>query len=111
MDIEELERPGRAKGPDRDRNCSPFQPNILFNSLPGYPLAKSEKVPELAISFDAFMNPAQAFRASEPPTLMRRTPRSSACVRDISEKPINKLTGLGCFTTAAISSFVLMPGA
>src|SRR5258708_22670986 len=107
--LESWREPWPSRSPERQT----FQPNISFNSPPGYPLAKSVKVPELAISFAAFINPAQAFRTSEPPTLMRRTPGSFACVSDISKKPINKLTGLGCtaFTTAAICSFVLMPGA
>jgi hypothetical protein len=59
------------------------------------------------------MKPPQAERASEPPTLMRRTPRSSAGFSDRPDAPIRRLTGFGCtaFTTADICSLVLMPGA
>jgi len=58
------------------------QLNILFNSPPGKLLANSENVPFSAISFDDFMKPAQATRASVPPTLMRRTPRAPASASD-----------------------------
>ena len=70
-------------------------------------------VPCSAISFDAFMKPVHAVRASAPPTLMRRTPRSPATFSDGPAAPTRRLTGFGCtaFTTAEISSAVAMPGA
>ena len=73
---------------------------------------------ELALRGDLrapiWMTACMATRASVPPTLMRRTPSAA---RSSTVKPkaplLRKFTGFGAtaFTTAAISSRVLMPGA
>ena len=59
-------------------------------------MPSSVKVPFSAISFAARMKPPQAARASEPPTLMRRTPRSAASCKDRPDAPISRLNGFGC---------------
>jgi hypothetical protein len=102
-----------AAGPHRPAAPIARQPNILFNSTPEYPCPSSVKVPFSAISRAARMKPLHAVRASEPPTLMRRTPSAAAYVTERPEAPIGRLTGLGCtaFTIAEISSLVLTPGA
>ena len=51
--------------------------NNLLSAAKGAPCARLSKRPCSAISSAAAMNPPQAARASEPPTLTRRTPRSS----------------------------------
>jgi len=52
------------------------------------------------------MKPAQAVRASEPPTLMRRTPRSVASCSERPDVADQQIDGLWmhAFTTAAMSS-------
>ena len=50
----------------------------LVQFAAGITLAELVEVPCSAISCAARMKPAQAVRASEPPTLIRRTPRSAA---------------------------------
>ena len=55
-----------------------------------------------------------ATRASEPPTLMRRTPIAAISLTvNPSAPPSRKFTGFGAtaFTTASICSRVVMPGA
>jgi len=65
------------------------------------------------ICFAARMKPPQAERASEPPTLMRRTPIAA---RSLTVKPnaplLRKLIGLpaAALTVASMCSRVLMPG-
>src|SRR5215469_5290484 len=76
--------------------------------------AKPSNLPSRAISVATRMKACMATRASEPPTLMRRTPIPA---RSATVKPkaplLRKLTGLGAtaLTTASICSRVLMPGA
>ena len=83
-------------------------------SVLGAASAKALKLPASMICFAARMNPPHAERASDPPTLMRRTP-SSAQSLTVSALgvPISRLTGFGATacTTAAICSRVEMPGA
>src|SRR5258705_9016757 len=84
------------------------QLNILFNPPPKYPLPNSLNVPFSAISRAARMKPPHAVRASEPPTLMRRTPRSAASATERPDAPIRRFTGLGC--TAVTAADFLSPG-
>ena len=51
-------------------------------------------MPCSAISFAALMKPAQAVRASEPPTLIRRTPRSAASCTERPERADQKIDRL-----------------
>src|SRR6185437_1213499 len=75
--------------------------------------AKPSNVPSLAISVAVLMKACVATRASEPPTLMRRTPMSA---RSLTVRPnaplLRKLIGFGAtaLTVASICSRVLMPG-
>src|SRR5207247_413337 len=50
-----------------------------FSSPNGVTSVKALKEPVSRISFAALMKPANAARASAPPTEMRRTPRSTSC--------------------------------
>jgi len=52
------------------------------------------KVPCSAISFAACIKPLHAVRASEPPTLIRRTPRSAASATLRPEAPIKQVDRL-----------------
>ena len=76
--------------------------------------AKPSNLPSLAISVAVRMKACIATRASEPPTLIRRTPIAA---RSLTVKPnaplLRKFTGFGAtaFTTASICSRLLMPGA
>src|SRR6185437_1331943 len=85
-----------------------------FNSFPLAACANPSKRPSLAIVRAARMKPAQAQRASAPPTLTRRTPIASTSfnVNSLVE-PMSRFTGLGATaaTTAVICSRVRMPGA
>src|SRR5579872_619453 len=87
--------------------------NLLSSALVMRP-AKPSNLPSLAISVAVRMKACMATRASEPPTLMRRTPIAA---RSATVKPkaplLRKLTGLGAtaLTTASICSRLLMPGA
>src|SRR5437016_2100576 len=76
--------------------------------------AKLSNLPAVAMSRAARMTAVQPTRASVPPRLMRRTPSEarSFTVRSIA-LDIRKFTGFGAtaFTTAAICSRVLIPGA
>src|SRR6516225_10535636 len=86
----------------------------LFNSGLLMRPAKPSNLPSRAISVATWMKACMATRASEPPTLMRRTPMAA---RSPTVKPnaplLRKLTGFGAtdLTTASICSRVLMPGA
>src|SRR6516225_9253484 len=87
--------------------------NWFSSGLPIKP-AKPSNLPSRAISVATRTKACMATRASEPPTLMRRTPIAA---RSLTVKPnaplLRKLTGFGAtaFTTASICSRVLMPGA
>ena len=65
-----------------------------------------ENEPSVAISSAACRNPPHAVRASVPPTLMRRTPRSAASATVRKGALISRLTGLGD-TAATIGGDVL----
>src|SRR6516164_247736 len=86
----------------------------LFNSGLLMRSAKPSTLPSRAISLATRTKACMATRASEPPTLMRRTPMAA---RSPTVKPnaplLRKLTGFGstALTTASICSRVLMPGA
>ena len=75
---------------------------------------KPSNLPSLAISVAVLMKAFIATRASDPPTLIRRTPMAamSLTVKSIAH-PARKFTGFGAtaLTTASICSRVLMPGA
>src|SRR3954453_9551370 len=75
--------------------------------------AKREKVPLPAISSAAARKPAQAVRASVPPTLIRRTPSPAACATVMNGAFARRLTGFGATaaTTADTCSAVPIPGA
>src|SRR6202044_3199743 len=87
--------------------------NLFSSGLEMSP-AKPSNLPSLAISVATRMKACMATRASEPPTLMRRTPIAAM---SSTVKPnallLRKFTGFGATacTTASISSRVLMPGA
>ena len=71
-------------------------------------------LPAVAMSRAARITAVQATRASVPPRLMRRTPSEARSFTVSSVAlDIRKFTGFGAtaFTTAAICSRVLMPGA
>jgi hypothetical protein len=86
----------------------------LFSSALEMRPSKPSNLPSLAISVAVLMNACMAARASEPPTLMRRTPMAaiSLTLNSIAQ-PARKFTGFGAtaLTTASICSRVLMPGA
>src|SRR5665213_2097910 len=69
--------------------------NLLSSAFVIMP-AKPSNLPSLAISVAVLMKACMATRASEPPTLMRRTPMSA---RSATVKPkaplLRKLTGFG----------------
>src|SRR3989304_1345824 len=85
-------------------------PSISAN---GIPRASPAKVPCSAISVAAWTNAPQATRASPPPTLIRRTPRSARAATVVKSLPTRALTGFGAteLTAAAISSRVPRGGA
>src|SRR6516225_7780610 len=89
-------------------------PKSLFRSRLLNRPAKPSNFPSRAISVATRMKACIATRASEPPTLIRRTPMAA---RSLTVKPnaplLRKLTGFGAaaLTTASICSRVLMPGA
>jgi hypothetical protein len=60
------------------------------------------KVPSLAISCAAARKPAQAVRASVPPTLIRRTPREAASAKLTNGALASSFTGVGA--TAATTA-------
>src|SRR5262249_10729964 len=86
---------------------------VLSSALAMLP-ARLSNLPFVAMSRAARMIAVQATRASVPPRLMRRTPSParSFTVRSVA-LDMRKFTGFGAtaFTTAAICSRVLMPGA
>ena len=88
--------------------------NSRLSSAPDAASSKAAKLPVSAISRAARMKPAQAMRASPPPTLIRRTPSAASCptVR-LSGPPASTLTGFGATasTIAEMSSIVFAPGA
>src|SRR4029077_19596452 len=86
----------------------------LFSSGLEISPAKPSNLPSLAISVATWMKACIATRASEPPTLMRRTPMAAMSSTVKPNAPLlRKLTGFGApaLTTASICSRVLMPGA
>src|SRR5580692_6351748 len=87
--------------------------NLFSSGLEMSP-AKPSNLPSLAISVATRMKACIATRASEPPTLMRRTPMAAMSSTVKPYAPLlRKFTGFGAtdLTTASICSRVLMPGA
>src|SRR5581483_2798020 len=88
-------------------------PKNLFNSALPMRSAKPSHLPSLAICVAVLMKACMATRASEPPTLIRRTPIAA---RSLTVKPnaplFRKLIALPptAFTVASICSRLLMPG-
>src|SRR5579862_3234980 len=101
-------------GRDHHISVPRSSPKNLFRSALVISPAKPSNLPSLAISVAVRMKACIATRASEPPTLIRRTP---IMARSLTVKPyaplLRKFTGLGAtaFTAASICSRLLMPGA
>src|SRR5262249_1545712 len=108
-----LPRDGMRLGRARHRFFISSLKKRLSSALAMEP-AKLSNLPAVAMSRAARITAVQATRASVPPRLMRRTPREARSFTVSSVAlDIRKFTGFGttAFTTAAICSRVLMPGA
>jgi len=68
-------------------------------------------VPVWAISVAAARNPAQAVRASVPPTLMRRTPSAAASATVRNGALISRLSGLGATAGVLAAGLLFAAGA
>src|SRR5262245_7164562 len=104
---------GMRLGRARHRFFASSRKKPLSSALAMEP-ARLSNFPAVAMSRAARTTAVQATRASVPPRLMRRTPSEARSFTVSSVAlDIRKFTGFGAtaFTTAAICSRVLMPGA